>query len=289
MDFLDKFDKQKMQRITLTVIAALTLLALVLLIVIIISSVEANSGTGGIFGNTDKLEFETITVTENQLVTGSLVIANEDHPYSVDKSALDLIGCQFYRNEHRTTENGPYYAYNEHFLNTEAMAAVHNMLTDAESAVGLDDLMIQHAYGKHDGTNEEYNTAQLIHLSIYNGEKLVEDYSNWLNTNAVKYGFITRFENGYRYVGTVHAKHMVDKDLGLEEYVEYLKANTSHTSPLSIKVSGGSVYYVYYVAAAAGDTINVPVRTENSDGSMKYDYTISGTNEGGVVVTVKVK
>ena len=288
MDFLENFDKQKLQKITLTVIAALTLLALVLLIVIIISSVEGNSGTGGIFGNTDTLEFEMKPVTENQLVTGSLVLADENHPYSVDKSALNLVGCQTYRNEHRTTENGPYYTYNEHSLNTEAMAAVHNMLTDAESAVGLDDLMIKYAYGKHDGT-EEYKTAQLIYLSLYNGETLAEGYSNWLDANAVKYGFIKRFENGYRYVGTVHAKYMADNSISLEDYIAYLKENTSYTSPLSVTVDNGSVYYVYYATAVAGDSINVPAEAENSDSSTNYNYTISGTNEGGVVVTVKVK
>ena len=287
MDFLENFDKQRLQRITLIVIAALTLLALILLLVIIISSVEGNIGAGGIFGNTENIEFESKPVTENQLVTGSLVLADDSHPYVVDESALALIGCQSYRNEHRTTEKGPYYAGN-HMLTSEAMAAAHNMLTDAESAVGDDDLMIWYAYGQDDGITVEYKTAQLIYLSAYEGKPLTEDYSSWLEANAVKYGFVKKLENGYRYVGTVHAKYMDDNNMNLEEYIEYLKDKTSHTSPLSVKINK-SVYYVYYESAVAGDNINVPVQTENSDGSMSYDYTISGTNEGGVIITVKVK
>ena len=39
-------------------------------------------------------------------------------------------------------------------------------------------------------------------------------------------------------------------------------------------------YGVYYVSCKAGDSINVPANNE---------YTVSGTNEGGVIVTVKLK
>jgi hypothetical protein len=41
---------------------------------------------------------------------------------------------------------------------------------------------------------------------------------------------------------------------------------------------GGAEYSVYYVACEAGDTIKVPAHG---------NYTVSGTNEGGVIVTFK--
>lgn len=288
MDILKNTNKNKLQKITLIVVSALTLLALVLLLVIIMASVDKSLGDQKVDEIVDSLEFESKPITSTQLVTGSLVLADSDHPYSVDESLLDLIGCQFYRNEHRTVEKGPYYAYNEHFLTTAAMTAAHNMLTDAETAVGLNDLLIRYAYGKHDASHEEYNTAQLIFLSNYDDGELHGDYASWLDKNAVKYGFIESFENGYRYVGTVHAKYMADKDLSLSQYIEYLKKNTSHDKLLKIQDSDGASYGIYYVACKEGDSVNLPVISDASEENTAVSYEISGTNEGGIIVTVKL-
>lgn len=288
MDILKNVDKNKLQRIMLIVVSALTLLALVLLLVIIMASVDKSLGDKKVNDIVDSLEFESKPITSAQLATGSLVLANSDHPYSVDQSQLDLIGCQFYRNEHRTVEKGPYYAYNEHFLNTAAMAAAHDMLTDAESAVKLNDLLIRYAYGKHDSSHEEYNTALLIYLSNYDDGELHGDYASWLDKNAVKYGFVESFENGYRYVGKVHAKYMTDEKLSLSEYIEYLKKNTSHEKLLKLKDSDGTSYAIYYVACKEGDSVNLPVISDESTADTAVSYEISGTNEGGIIVTVKL-
>lgn len=289
MDILKNTNKDKLQKITLVVVSALTLLALVLLLVIIMASVDKSMGDKKVDDIVDSLEFESKPITSTQLVTGSLVLADSDHPYSTDASLLDLIGCQFYRNEHRTVEQGPYYAYKEHFLTTAAMTAAHNMLTDAESAVGKNDLLIRYAYGKHDSSHEEYNTAQLILLSNYDDGELHGDYASWLDKNAAKYGFVESFvENGYRYVGTVHAKYMTDKDLSLSQYIEYLKKNTSHDKLLTVKDSDGTSYGIYYVACKDGDSVNLPVISDGNGENNAVSYEISGTNEGGIIVTVKL-
>ena len=286
MDILRNTDKNKLQRITLIVVSALTLLALVLLLVIIMASVDKSLGDKEVEGIVDSLEFESVAVTSDQLKEGSLVLADSDHPYSVDASLLDVVGCQYYRNEHRETEKGPYYSYNDHYLNAAAMAAVHEMLTDAEKAVGLNDLLIKHAYGNHDSSHEEYNTARLIFLSNYNDGELHEDYAKWLDKNAVKYGFVETFENGYRYVGEVHARYMADEKLTLAKYIEYLKKNTAHDKLLQVKDSDGASYGIYYVSCAEGDMIDLPIIAEDEGGALSYE--ISGTNEGGVIVTVKL-
>lgn len=284
MDILKNTDKSKLQKIMLIVVSALTLLALVLLLVIIMASVDKSLGDKKVDGIIDSLEFEPVAVTSDQLATGSLVLADSDHPYSVDASLLDLVGCQFYRNEHRTTDKGPYYSYNDHYLNAAAMAATHEMLTNAEKAVGKNDLLIRYAYGNHDSSHEGYNTAQLIFLSNYDDGELHGEYASWLDKNAVKYGFVESFENGYRYVGTAHAKYMTDNDLTLAKYIEYLKKNTSHEKLLQVKDASGASYAIYYVACKEGDMINLPVIAEDAEISCE----ISGTNEGGVIVTVKL-
>ena len=307
MDFLENFDKQKMQRITLIVIAALTLLALVLLLVIIISSVEGGSGTGGLFGNDDvKIEYENLTVENSHLDKGSLVLINNDHKYDIPND-LNLVLISEYRNSN--SSDIPYSVYDKYNMKLEvtALENAHKMLCDMGKSTKNDDIMITSAFRSHSDQSSasnvigagysDHHSGMLISIKASNGP-LAEENLTWLDQNAHKYGFVMRYAEekaevtgvssytqAYRYVGAAHAKYMVENNLCLEEYVAYLKENTSHGSPLSVKTDNGSVYYVYYTAATAGDTIKVP--SSNSDKS--YNYTISGTNEGGVVVTVKVK
>jgi phage anti-repressor protein len=297
MDFLNKIDKQQVQKITLIVIAALTILALVLLLVIIIASVNPATPFGLADGFSDLKE---ITITEQDLKTGTLVLADEDHNYKVSAEWLDLVeGCQAYRNEQLDEEgidytdktNLPYIPWKGMRLSLPAMAAAHKMLSDAKEEVDQKAIVIDGTYGMvyHGGAeNPEFNTGLLMYLSDYESEadehvELSKEYRKWLKENAAEYGFIESFEDGYRYVGIAHAKaisgNSKDDIENLEDYIEYLKENTSVDKTAEIKVDGNT-YKSYYVSCKKGDTIKVP---------KDADYTISGTNEGGVIVTVKVK
>ncbi len=285
MDFLNKFDKQQVQKITLIVIAALTILALVLLLVIIIASVNPAPPFGISDGFTDLKE---ITVTEKDLQTGSLVLADDDHRYNYQFSDSDLEVFGAYRdNNLPTDESGA--PINKYYMNEksamkmtkEAMEAAHNMLVAAEASVKKDDLLVAYTYGYNEADSQEYNTALFIYLTNYNNGKLDRSYSNWFDENATKYGFIESFEDGYRYVGVAHAKSISEsKDINsLADYIAYLKENTSVNKTIEIEIEG-STYKTYYVSCKTGDTIKVP---------KDADYTISGTNEGGVIITVKTK
>lgn len=285
MDFLNKFDKQQVQKITLIVIAALTVLALVLLLVIIIATVNPANPFGISDGFTDLKE---ITITDTDLQTGSLVLADDDHRYSYKFSENDLEVFGAYRdNNLPKDESGA--VINKYYMNEksamkmtkEAMEAAHNMLVAAEASVKKDDILVAYTYGYNEADSQEYNTALLIYLTNYDNGKLDRAYSNWFDENATKYGFIESFEDGYRYVGVAHAKSINEsKDFtSLADYIAYLKENTSVSKTIEIEVDG-STYKIYYVSCKAGDTIKVP---------KDADYTISGTNEGGVIVTVKTK
>ena len=280
MTFLENVDKTKLQKITLIVISALVLTALALLLVIIIMSISTNA--------------TTVEIDNKVLFTGSLVLADEDHPYTVDASNLDLVeGCQTYRNNQliadgieATKANYPYIAYAGMQLTTPAMEAAHRMLSDAKEAVGQKALTIDAAYGliyNTDTNNEEFKTGNLMFISDYLSESgahvpLSKEYREWFDANAYKYGFIESFEDGYRYVGVAHAKLMKDKNITtLADYIAYLKKNTNADKMISVKV-GNEEYSVYYVACKAGDKVRVPLGA---------DYTVSGTNEGGVVITIK--
>ncbi len=285
MDFLNKFDKQQVQKITLIVIAALTVLALVLLLVIIIASVNPANPFGLADGFSDLKE---ITVTDQDLKTGTLVLADEDHKYKYEFSSDELYGCGAYRNENLEKDDdgndiNKYYMNDQSAMKMtkEAMEAAHDMLVAAEKAADKEDLLIAFTYGYNEADNEEYKTAQLIYLTNYDGGKLDKVYTNWLDEHAAEYGFIESFEDGYRYVGVAHAKAISDsKDIeSLADYIEYLKENTSVDKTIEIEVNGDT-YKSYYVSCKKGDNIKVPKDAE---------YTLSGTNEGGVIVTVKVK
>ncbi len=286
MEFLNKIDKQQVQKITLIVIAALTILALVLLLVVIVASVNPASPFGVAGGISNTVDH---TVTDKNLSTGSLILADDDHAYdyAFDASELEVLGTYRDANLEKDESGKALYKYymnaqSQMKLTKEAAAAAHAMLVAAEKEVAKDDLLIAYTYGYNEADSKEYNTAALIYLTNYENGALDKAYADWFNKNAAKYGFIESFENGYRYVGKVHAKVISgDKNIkSLAEYIAYLKENTNVGKTIEVEVDGAT-YKVYYTACKAGDTIKVPADTENT--------TISGTNEGGVIVTVKVK
>ena len=306
MEFLRNFDRQKLQRIALILIAALTLLALVLLLVIIISSVEGSTNPGGFFGNNNvNIEFEDLTISDSHLTNGSLLLINNSHKYEIPDD-LNLVTIYEYRDSH--SSDLPYIISEMYKMKMEIISLenAHSMLCDMGSSTSNDDICITSAFRSHSDQSglsvaagySDHHSGMLISIKAKSGT-LAEENTTWLNKNAHKYGFVVRYPadkteitnvsdytNAYRYVGVAHAKYMVENNLCLEEYVAYLKTNTSNSNPLSVKTDDGSVYYVYYTAAAAGDNIKVPA---SSNGIKTYDYTVSGTNDGGVVVTVKVK
>ena len=68
-------------------------------------------------------------------------------------------------------------------------------------------------------------------------------------------------------------------DLCFEEYLEYLRTNTSQSNHLSFVGDNNVAYEIYYVKASGGQLTTVSVPSNCS-------YTISGDNIGGFIVTV---
>ncbi len=289
MTFLENVDKAKLQKILLITISALLLIALAILLVIIVMSINP----AGL--STSKLEYVDKTVEKQDLQTGSLLLADAKHPYKAEDEAwLALVGCTTYMEsqpdatgvgskDHSERNYVPWKAMR---LNETAMAAAHKMLTAAKNSVKQNPVTIDAAYDVVKfGSSYEYDTALAILLSDFEStgderKPLSAEYKAWFEKNAATYGFIAMdVEDGYRYVGVAHAKYIKDNSLTLADYITYLKEETDTTKVLTIKVEG-TEYAVYYQACKkAGDSIKVP---ENAE------YTLSGTNEGGVIVTVKL-
>ncbi|MCQ2460470.1 MAG: D-alanyl-D-alanine carboxypeptidase family protein [Ruminococcus sp.] len=149
------------------------------------------------------------------------------------------------------------------------------------------------------GGYTDYHSARSFDIGIFPKDGSSSGYYSsvgnyaWIDENAADFGFILRFPDEkeeytkerartytYRYVGIPHSVYIKQHDLCLEEYLKLLKDHNS-SNPLEINV-GADIYNVYYVPKGSGDTTEVPVPSG-------MDYTISGDNSGGFIVSALMK
>lgn len=290
MSFLESVDKNRLQKILLIVVAAIVLALLVCLVVIIISSITPPAPTP----NKTDFELEDYTLTDKDIGTGSLLLVDASHPYTPNEAWLELVNCGEYMRSQsdynaandKDYEGMNYVPWKVMSLSKLAMPSVHAMLTAAKTEVGEKPLTIDAAYNTiyHSEQSPEYKTALLIYISDFDSTQSTRvepsnAYRSWFDNNAAKYGFIESFEDAYRYVGEVHAKYITENEITLADYIEYLKKNTDCEKAITIKL-GDAEYSVYYAEGNTGDTVKVPANAE---------YSMSGTNDGGVIITAKTK
>ena len=144
--------------------------------------------------------------------------------------------------------------------------------------------------------HSEHESGYSLDVSLYE-DGVQSDYDgtgdySWIDENCDHYGYILRYAADkaeitgiqaepwhYRYVGEPHATYMKENNLCLEEYLTQLKDYTPDNR-LQIVNWDGEIYEVYYVAAdMAADSTYVLVPPDQ-------DYTISGNNSDGFIITV---
>ena len=136
----------------------------------------------------------------------------------------------------------------------------------------------------------EHHTGKACDIGIFYADGSQGSFSEsrnavWMRENCGRFGFIRRYAEDkteitgisneawhFRYVGFPHAAYMMENNLCLEEYLEYLRNNTSEASPLVIKGNTGS-FKVYYT-------------TERTIAKPSGSYTVSGDNMEGFIITV---
>ena len=107
---------------------------------------------------------------------------------------------------------------------------------------------------------------------------------------ASRYGFIERYQNGkekitgiahepwhFRYIGYPHAEIIRERDICLEEYIEFIKAYRPESKPLTFPHKGREIEIFY--SPADGDETVVTVPDD-------APYQVSGNNVDGFIVTV---
>lgn len=140
----------------------------------------------------------------------------------------------------------------------------------------------------------EHHTGLVVDFSILHGDGSSEEYRGegeyaWINENCQNYGYMVRYEEGkedltgiwdepwhFRYTGVPHATEAAAKGLCLEEYIDYLKQFPFDGEHLTVQCAAGT-YEIWY---SAGTQTYLPDSGE---------YTVSGNNVDGVVVTCKIQ
>ncbi len=251
------------------------------------------------------MKYTTVSAMPNEIYSGDLVLVNNSHEYSFPATEEEAKITPIYE-----MCSGSYqYKDYEISLASQTISALNAMMDDYKSAVGNTDIMVASGYRTKEyqdnltdtdiaGGFTEYHTGLSMGLSVFpeSGSPYyytaTGDYS-WVAENCAYYGFILRYPEGkedktesdaktyqFRYVGTPHAIYMTENNLCLEEYIEEVKKYTSDGE--HIKVSDNEKKYeIYYVPADPSANTDIPV----PDGK---EYTISGNNVDGFIVTVEV-
>lgn len=137
----------------------------------------------------------------------------------------------------------------------------------------------------------EHHTGLAVDFSLFfkNGTSATYDGSGdyrQLNDNAYQYGFIVRYDQSkseltgiayepwhFRYVGLPHSYIMVEKNMCLEEYIDYLRQYEFGKDHLLVTYENKQ-YEIYFTTET-----DVPVPKDK-------EYEISGNNVDGYIVTV---
>ncbi len=297
---------------TLQKYTCLTVLALIgvivcLLVVMAIGGIITNVSDNGDKPNTDPggqdVEWGSLSMSATDTQQGPLVLVNASHQYTFPATDEHLMEI--------------YAAYAKHsprvymlsglskFMDKTALTALDAMLVDFAAATGKNNILIHYAYRTAEDQEAIGSSIAPGYSDHHTGLGCVLKYRDedksanydlsadptyaWIAENCHKYGFVVRYpadkgddtgvadyESYFRYVGVAHATYMKEKNLCLEEYVSTLKGYTRE-KPLTINGADGNKYEVYYVAVNGSATVKYPTN---------FAYTISGTNEGGVVITV---
>ena len=298
-------EKARRQRQVLLVMCGIAALIVIVLVAMIIGAVADSSGSGGSKGETisqNKIKWDEDTVDDDDTLKGSLVLIDGDHEYMFPRQSLASIS-EFIEDEY--DGEAPYkISGSSDLMAKEALEALDKLLSAFAEENDGKVLLVHWAYRSEAQQEAIYNGGSTstapgysdhhsgYGCSIYREDRdelKTSDY-NWLVEHAAEYGFIVRYPEDkeditgeedyaeyFRYVGVAHATYMYENELCLEEYLEFLADEVSADRPLTVNGADGGKYDIYYYPVDGETDIQVPVNCE---------YEISGTNDGGVVVTV---
>lgn len=247
--------------------------------------------------------YVTVTLTSDNVTRGDLILVNASHVYTFPVTDGHMVNIYHSQIQAKTKDEYFLVARENIMMDIDAYGAMTKMLTEFAQQSGLSTVQITDAYRSFEqqqalGSStkagySDHHTGLCMALNVRQGGKSYELADNaeykWIYDNCYKYGFVVRYPADksaltgvsnytecFRYVGGVHAYVMMMSNWCLEEYVANIRAYTQE-APMKVALDGTD-YDVFYVAATGAQTeITLP------EGA---NYTVSGDNEGGFIVTV---
>lgn len=140
----------------------------------------------------------------------------------------------------------------------------------------------------------EHHTGLVVDFSLFFEDGSSSEYQGtgeyaWINSHCQYYGWVVRYDKAkealtgignepwhFRYVGIPHALVMAEKELCLEEYIDYLREFPYDGQHLTVDWAGEK-YEIWY---CSGTAAYLPEEGE---------YAVSGNNVDGLIVTCKVE
>lgn len=234
--------------------------------------------------------FSERILTSDELSHGMLAL----NPVSVNEPEK-MVKLSEFQNEYYTV------ADDNIMLHEEAAKAFESLMTAYNEATELADFVVYgttDTYSQYDSvcprSFSERANGCTVDLALLGIGSYIEfdglDTESWIVENCTKYGFIVRYPEGksgitgeqycpwhLRYVGRIHAAVMKEKNICLEEYIDFLK-DYKVDAPYTYNLNG--FVYVLYCAESDGETTSAKV-------PISGDYEVSGDNKGTYIISYK--
>lgn len=266
--------------------------------------------------------FVTKKFTENMLHEGELILVRAGAPYVFPQES-DLADLYTGRKKYDDGSRAYQISSTDIELDSFVLSRLNEMCETFFELSGEGGLLVKSAFRSYESQQEifdyrverdgeeealkyvakpgesEHHTAMAFDMSVYKDgvNTYIQDEEDyvWIYENAHKYGFVLRYPESksditgisyeawhFRYVGVPHAYYMYKEGLVLEEYLELLKSEHAYDSiHLNVECDDGHEYEIYYVPARADGTADIILPAG-------YEYTVSGNNTDGFIVTVTV-
>jgi D-alanyl-D-alanine carboxypeptidase len=236
-----------------------------------------------------------LKVTKAQIYKGNLLLVNKDHPVPPDGEQSDAVNLF----QHKELMQG-FIVLDKTIKLSPSLVHKFSTMIGAAANDGVSRFMISSGYRDNKEQDQlyqqmgadralpagysEHNLGLSLDIGSTQGEMNQAPEGNWLKKNAWKYGFILRYPADktaitgiqsepwhFRYVGLPHSAIMQEKNLVLEQYLDYLKEQKTITATVD-----DQNYKISYYPVSKTTTIPVPA---------KGHYEISGNNMDGVIET----
>lgn len=234
-------------------------------------------------------------IAEEQVYQGDLLLVNKDYPVHQESVKSDVVNLY----EQKGLVQG-YGLLDTNIRLSESVAKKFNKMIKAAEKDGVDHFMISSGYRDFEEQEKiyqekgsdyalpsqysEHNLGLSLDIGSTESEMSKADEGKWLEQNAWKYGFILRYPKDktditgikyepwhFRYVGLPHSAIMQEKQLVLEQYLDFLKEQKEISTTVD-----STHYIVRYYSASKYTTVKIP---------QEGHYMLSGDNMDGMVVT----